>query len=92
MQVEIKGIDLNAILGQEAGKVLIKTIEDTLKEYVQKQVAKDYYTLSEACDYLNISYNTLMKWNTLGLKIIMVQGVKRIAKKDIDEFLSEYRF
>lgn len=92
MKLEIQGLDIAAILGEEAGKRLIKTIEKTIKEYFEKQTTKEWLSISEACSYAGVSYNTLIKWKMMGLKICEVDGVKRVSKKAIDEFLENHSF
>lgn len=93
MQVEIKGMDLSTILGEQAGQMLIQTIEKTIKDYAEKQIiAKEYMSLTEAQKYVGVSPVTFNKWRTMGLKVIQVEGVQRVKKSDLDEFLSNYKF
>lgn len=52
----------------------------------------EWMSLKEAAKYANVSYNTLMKFRLMGLKISEIDGVKRISKKEIDRFLEEHSF
>lgn len=56
----------------------------------QEALAKDYMTIKETCSYLNISFVTLQKWQTLGLKSITIEGKRLFKKKTIDEFMKTY--
>lgn len=48
-----------------------------------------YMTCREAMEYLNVkSYRTLNHLAAAGLKIIDINGMKRIDKQDIDDFLA----
>ena len=47
---------------------------------------KEWMNCKEACTYMGISYNTFIKYRGLGLKVCEIEGVKRVSKKDIDEF------
>lgn len=63
------------------------------KDFEKKLTAKkEWMTLKEGAAYAGISYNTLMKFRLLGMKIFEIDGVKRISKTEIDNFLNENSF
>lgn len=48
----------------------------------------EYMNLGLACDYLDISRNTLSRFiNEYGLPVRQINGIKRIAKSDMDSFM-----
>ncbi|WP_253896116.1 helix-turn-helix domain-containing protein [Solibacillus sp. R5-41] len=51
---------------------------------------KEWFSLKEAANYAGVSYNTFKKFRLLGLKVCEIEGIKRVAKKEIDRFLEEY--
>ncbi|ETT81999.1 hypothetical protein MKZ08_03755 [Viridibacillus sp. FSL R5-0477] len=51
---------------------------------------KEWFSLKEAAIYAGVSYNTFKKFRLLGLKVCEIEGIKRVAKKEIDRFLEEY--
>lgn len=51
---------------------------------------KEWMNMKEAAAYIGVSFNTLTKFRTLGLKICEIDGVKRVSRKQIDQFLQEY--
>lgn len=91
MQIEIKEIDLSKILGEKIAKILISEMNQVVKEHVENIKQKEYLNINEACEYIGISFNTIKKFIELGLPIIMIDGIKRIKKSDIDKFLEKYK-
>lgn len=53
---------------------------------------KQWISLKEAAKYAGVSYNTFIKFRTLGLKVCEIDGVKRVSRKEIDRFLEEHSF
>lgn len=52
---------------------------------------KDFMTLTECGQYMNVSYGTLNMWiKQLGLKTIVVQGKTFVAKQTLLEFLKSH--
>lgn len=49
-------------------------------------------TLKEGAAYADVSYNTLMKFRVMGLKVFEIDGVKRVSKTEIDNFLNKNSF
>ncbi|MDN4493098.1 helix-turn-helix domain-containing protein [Ureibacillus aquaedulcis] len=68
---------------------LLNNLFDDLKS---KSSTKQWLSLQEASEYIGVSYNTLMKLRLHGLKIAEINGVKRISKNEIDNFLNENSF
>lgn len=51
----------------------------------------EYMELGVASNYLSVSRNTLNKYiRVYGLPVIKIEGVKRIAKSDLDEFMHQH--
>ena len=53
---------------------------------------KEWMSLKEAAKYAGVSYNTLIKFRHIGLKVSEIGSIKRISKKEIDRFLEEHSF
>lgn len=69
----------------EVKEMLRSVLSDLTKELTTKQ----WMTLKEGAAYAGVSYNTFMKFRIRGLKICEIDGVRRISKKEIDNFLNE---
>lgn len=53
---------------------------------------KEWMNFKEACEYMGVAHNTFTKYRSLGLKTCEVEGVKRVSKKEIDEFFIKNSF
>lgn len=62
-----------------------------LKELASEQ-QKEWMSLKEAAEYAGVSLNTLSKFRLKGLKVFEFNGVKRVSKVTLDNFLHEHAF
>lgn len=69
-------------------KQLIKTLEQVIKDNQQKE----WMNLKEGAKYAGVSYNTFIKFRTMGLKVVEIDGLKRVSKSEIDSFLNSNSF
>ncbi len=77
----------------EFASLLAKTAKEVLVEVKQQELnhGKDFMTITECCDYMNVSYGTLNMWiKKLELKVIVVQGKTFISKQTLLEFLKNH--
>ncbi|SCX66896.1 helix-turn-helix domain-containing protein [Lysinibacillus fusiformis] len=51
-----------------------------------------WLNLMEAAKYIGVSYNTLIKFRHMGLKVCEIDGIKRVSRKEIDRFLESHSF
>lgn len=83
--------------------LLMEIFKNSLQEEVGKIVAllsnsnsnefPPYMKLSIASKYLDVSLNTLNKYIREGeLSVIKIEGIKRIAKTDLDEFMQRHKY
>lgn len=88
-------MELNALEIQSTTQtIVLNTIAELLDEIIsnKKDEPKEWMSIEEACQYLNISYNTFNKFRLMGLKVAEIDRVKRVAKSEIDRFLTEHSF
>lgn len=88
-------MELNALEIQSTTQaIVLNTLAELLEEIVsnKKDEPKEWMSIEEACQYLNISYNTFNKFRLMGLKVAEIDRVKRVAKSEIDRFLRENSF
>lgn len=86
-------MELNALEIQSTTQaIILNTLAELLEEIVsnKKDEPKEWMSIEEACKYLNVSYNTFNKFRIMGLKVAEVDRVKRVAKSEIDRFLTEH--
>ncbi|GED94087.1 hypothetical protein LBSP_06470 [Lentilactobacillus buchneri subsp. silagei] len=58
---------------------------------MQKELPR-YMTYKQAMECLNIrSYNTLYKYIKQGLRVVIINGTKRIDQTDVDKFMEAHK-
>lgn len=61
----------------------------TTAKQLEASYGKEWLKQKEACEWLNISYNTLQGFRSKGLKVATVSGITLISKTEINRFLKE---
>lgn len=71
-----------------------ETIIAAIKEAFTSNIAfnKEWMSLAEAAKYAGVSHNTFTKFREMGLKVCQVEGIKRVSRKEIDNFLENHSF
>ena len=64
-------------------------LRDVLSDLTKEFSIKEWMKLTEGAAYAGVSYNTFMKFRIRGLKICEIDGVRRVSKTEIDNFLNE---
>lgn len=88
-------MELNALEIQSTTQaIVLNTIAELLEEIVSNKndKPKEWMTIEEARNYIGVSYNTFNKFRIMGLKVAEIDNVKRVAKSEIDRFLTEHSF
>jgi hypothetical protein len=84
--------DMPEGLEEQLKQVVLSATKEAV-ELSQKQLAaKDWFSISEACEYIGISFNTFSKFRLMGLPVAEIDKVKRVSKKQIDLFLQKNSF
>ncbi|NOG28989.1 helix-turn-helix domain-containing protein [Lysinibacillus fusiformis] len=73
-------------------EIVIKAVLKALQAAHHEFIDSGWLSLKEGAKYAGVSYNTLMKYRTLGLQVCEIDGVKRISRKEIDRFVQEHSF
>lgn len=79
---------LSPAMEKEIKTELVGFITDTFTELANKAgVEKSWMSKKQACIYLSVSNNTLDKFiNEHSLQVVVVEGVRRFSKADLDSF------
>lgn len=89
IQIPIK-LDNNTLLSLK--KLFRDVVSDAMEDLeLLQDNTKPVLNKKEACDYLNISFNSLKKLEQAGLPVVNVDGLQLIRKIDIDNFLEKNR-
>lgn len=76
----------------ELEEIVLKAVQKALQAAHHEFVDSGWLSLKEGAHYAGVSYNTLMKYRTMGLQVCEIDGVKRISRKEIDRFFQEHSF
>lgn len=79
-------------LENQIQEVVVNSMEKSIAKYFEKRAAKEWMSIKEACNYIDVSYNTFQRLREHGLPIAEINGIKRVSKKAIDEFLEKHSF
>ncbi|MGA4517222.1 helix-turn-helix domain-containing protein [Solibacillus silvestris] len=74
-------------LEEQLRKIVLATVKDAFQTFAGQATAKDWMSLTEAAEYVGVSFNTFKKYRELGLKVCEIDGIKRVSKTEIDNFL-----
>lgn len=69
-----------------------KEVREVILESRKEDFCSDYLTTAGVREYLGgISANTLAKFCRQGLKRVTIDGIRLYKKKDVEEFLDDFR-
>ena len=89
MKLEFDAIPL---LEKQIETVVLHTTEKAIQKYHERNATKEWMSIKEACEYIGISFNSFTKLRKLGLRVCEIDGIKRVSKIGIDQFLEERSF
>lgn len=78
----------NSKLNEEVKSIIEQVLFNFVEE--NKVILKEWMSLKEAAQYLNVSTNTLAKYRLMGLQICEIDGVKRVSRHEIDAFMRKH--
>lgn len=79
-------------LEEELRILVIDATEQAMEQFQKQLGSKDWFSLKEACSYAGVSNATFQKFRKMGLKVMVVDSVNRVSKKEIDRFMNEMSF
>lgn len=87
-------LSVNLTIPIPSDSVLISKVEYEKLQKIENSnyTEKEWMNLKEGAAYAGVSYNTFIKFRERGLKVCEVEGVKRVSKKNIDDFLEQFSF
>ena len=79
-------------LEKELQVMIYRTVQNVFEESLKKEIhSKDFLSLQEVCDYVQISKGTLNVWlNKYNLKKIQIGGRSFISKRTLIEFMESF--
>ena len=89
MKLELDIIDE---LESQLKELVITATRKALVEEKKQPLTREWMSLKEGATYAGVSYNSFMKFRAMGLVICEIDGIKRVSKKEIDDFLHKNSF
>ena len=87
--MEMLSNELKAELKGELREFAKEILDQAYRDF---GISRDYLTIPELCKYLNVSKNTVSKWEEeKGLKIIKLDNKHYVSKEDLYEFMSRHK-
>ena len=90
-KLNIESVDFQDEAFQPLVAMIANKIEEAFNLQKTRAELPPYMKKKEACIYLSCSFNTLQKLIRNGLEVVMVDGIERISKKSIDEFMEKHK-
>lgn len=84
---------LSPAVEEEIKNELVSFITDTFQELTNKAGdSKQWLSKKQSCVYLSVSNNTFDKFiNEYDLKVVVIEGVRRFSKSDLDAFYIKHK-
>jgi len=73
-------------------ELITKAVHKALLAAQHQFIDSGWMALKDGARYAGVSYNTFLKFREMGLKVCEVDGVKRVSRKEIDNFLECHSF
>lgn len=88
-KLHIDELELPDEVFKEINSRIEKGVSYAFEAHEKRKSYGRYMTKKEAAAYCGVSFNSLQKYISLGLKVIIIDGMTRIDKKDCDEFMEK---
>lgn len=88
-KLNIESVDFQDEAFQPLVALIATKVDEAFDLHQARRELPPYMKKKEACIYLSCSFNTLQKLIRNGLEVVMVDGIERISKKSIDEFMEK---
>ncbi|WP_413518427.1 hypothetical protein [Carnobacterium maltaromaticum] len=83
----------NSIFNQEVQEEMAQSILDLIDTAIEKKLTpRGALQPENAAEYADVSIDTLLRWEKLGLNFSKIKAVKLYSIKDLDDFIAKYKF
>ncbi|WP_255250305.1 DNA-binding protein [Lysinibacillus fusiformis] len=84
--------DMPKGLEEQLKHVVLSATKEAIEQSQKQLSTKEWMNLREGALYAGVSYNSLTRFRTMGLKVCEIDGIKRVSKSEIDDFLKKNSF
>ncbi len=83
----------NSIFNQKVQEEMAQSIIDLIDATVEKKLSlRGTLQPKNAAEYADVSIDTLVRWEALGLNYSKINSIKLYSIKDLDDFIAKYKF
>lgn len=84
--------DMPEGLEEQLKQVVLSATKEAIELSQKQMTTKEWMNLREGALYAGVSYNIFIRFRTMGLKVCEIDGIKRVSKSEIDNFLKKNSF
>lgn len=84
--------DMPEGLEKQLKQVVLSATKEAIELSQKQMTTKEWMNLREGALYAGVSYNSFIRFRAMGLKVCEIEGIKRVSKSEIDEFLKKNSF
>lgn len=84
--------DMPEGLEEQLKQVVLSATKEAIELSQKQMTTKEWMNLREGALYAGVSYNIFIRFRAMGLKICEIDGIKRVSKSEIDNFLKKNSF
>lgn len=84
--------DMPEGLEEQLKQVVLSATKEAVELSQKQMTTKEWMNLREGALYAGVSYNIFIRFRTMGLKVCEIDGIKRVSKSEIDNFLKKNSF
>lgn len=84
--------DMPKGLEEQLKNVVLSATKEAIEQSQKQLSTKEWMNLREGALYAGVSYNSFIRFRTMGLKVCEIDGIKRVSKSEIDNFLKKNSF
>ncbi|TFJ76281.1 hypothetical protein [Carnobacterium maltaromaticum] len=83
----------STIFSQEVQEKMAQSIMNLIEVAIEsKTTIKGSLQPENAAEYADVSVDTLIRWEKLGLNYSKIKSIKLYSIKDLDDFIAKYKF
>lgn len=84
--------DMPEGLEEQLKQVVLSATKEAIELSQKQMTTKEWMNLREGALYAGVSYNIFIRFRAMGLKVCEIDGIKRVSKSEIDNFLKKNSF
>ena len=85
-------LEMPQSLQQELTVIITNVTKEVFNTHQEKETQREWMDLKTGAKYAGVSDATFVKFRSRGLKVVEIDGVKRVSKTAVDNFYRDNEF